>query len=155
MEIGGTKSAGSLKGLFQLPFTCQEVMTAVMAGTRISATYNRAKKSGNWDEVKEQGIALYDQFYTDKDGNFEYDVGIPGSSSVCLRPEGCAPKYAKGETIVSPSWNTYGPFLLIAFLDTPTTTYYWEEQIKTREGEKTPPVVLADPVVCDLTTGTK
>jgi hypothetical protein len=155
------KAVKESKGLSQFPLTCQEVMSAGMAGNLLSATYANAQKSGKWDEVKEQGLALYSSFYTDKDGNFEYDVGIPSSSTVCLRPEGCdmtasrIPKYKEGETIVSPPMNTYGPFLLIALLDTPTTWYYWEEQIKIREGEKTPPVVLTNPIVCTLTEGAK
>ena len=66
-------------------------------------------------------LELWTTSVTDKDGNFENDIGIPGSSDVCVRPEGCdrpseGRKYKKGETIVSPSSNFYGKFLLIAFL---------------------------------------
>jgi|HubBroStandDraft_1064217.scaffolds.fasta_scaffold332972_1 hypothetical protein len=155
------KGRESSKGLSQFSFTCQEVILASLAGPRIGATYDRAEKSGNWDELKEQGLALYDSFHADKDGNFEYEAGIPGSSSVCMRPEGCERsypehrKYKKGEIMFFPPSNVFGNFLLVAFLNTPTTWYYWEEQIKIREGEKTPPVVLADPVVCNLAEGTK
>jgi len=146
---------------FPASLTCKELLSAVWVFTNNVAAHNRADKSGNWDEMKEQGLVLYSSFYTDKDGNFENDIGAPSSSSVCMRPEGCdmtalhLPRYKKGETIVSPPMNFYGKFLLIAFLDTPTTQYYWEEQITVREGEKTPPVVLTDPVICNSVEGAK
>jgi len=108
---------------------CKEVSSARWASITNDAAQHRALRMGDWDELKQQGLDLYGSFYTDKDGNFEYDMGIPG-------------------TVKVPAMNRYGEFLLIAFLNTSTTIHYWEEHVTIRKGEKTQPVVLVDPIVC-------
>jgi len=148
-------------GKLPVSVTCKEVLSAGWAYAKNAAALKRGEKAGDWHEIKQQRLRLFTWFDTDKDGTFETDIGIPSGAFKCMEPDGCGDrvayqsKYKKGETIVSPPHNFYGKFLLIAFLKTPPTQYYWEEQITVREGEKTPPVVLADPVVCDSTESTK
>ena len=140
---------------------CKEVLSARWAYAKNAAAHKRAEKTGNWHEITQQRFMLSTWFDTDKDGTFETDIGIPGSAFKCTEPDGCGDriayqsKYKKGETIVSPPANFYGEFLLIAFLKTPPTQYYWVEQITVRKGEKTPPLVLADPIVCNSSEAAK
>jgi hypothetical protein len=135
--------------------TCKEVLSARWAYAKIAAAQKRAEKTGDWHEKKQQRLSLSTWFDADKDGTFKTDIGIPSSTFKCTEPDGCGDriahqsKYKQGEIIISPPHNFYGKYLLIAFLKTPPTQYYWQEQVTVREGEKTPPVVLADPVVCD------
>jgi hypothetical protein len=142
-------------GKLPVSATCKEVLSARSAYAKSAAAQKRGERTGDWHEKKQQHLSLFTWFDTGKDGTFEADMGVPSSVYKCTEPDGCGDriadqsKYKKGETIISPPQNFYGKFLLIAFLKTPPTQYYWQEQITIRKGEKTPPVALADPVVCD------